>query len=67
MLAGISRLAIFARVKFLSRALTALNLEPSIATQASVNRSSPRHNVTNWAHTLRIALPLSLGKSAMVL
>src|SRR6266702_6189763 len=32
------RRSIFARVKFLSRLFTALNLLPSIATQASVNR-----------------------------
>ncbi len=36
------RRLIFARVKFLSRALTALNLEPSIATLASANSSSRR-------------------------
>src|SRR5215469_2935531 len=45
----------------------ALNLLPSIATTARVNRLSWRHNTTNWEHTARIAPPLSLRKSAIVL
>ena len=60
------RRCIFARVKFLSRVLTALNLAPSIATLASANRSSWRHSVTKRAQTLRIAGPLSLRKFAIV-
>jgi hypothetical protein len=35
---------ILASVKFLSRALTALNLEPSIATLASLSKLSLRHS-----------------------
>jgi hypothetical protein len=54
-------------VKFLSRLLTALNLLPSMATIASENRSSLRLSSTNSRHTLRIASPLSLRKSAVVL
>src|SRR6266542_1536583 len=61
------RRCIFAGVKFLSRLFTALNLLPSMATIASVNRSSLRHSTMNWRHTLRIAGPLSLRKLAMVL
>ena len=61
------RRSILARVKFLSRLLTALNLLPSIATLASSNRPIVRHSTTNRAHTLRIARPLSLRKSAIVL
>src|ERR1700730_12727167 len=49
-------------VKFRSRALTALNLLPSIATLASLRRSRRRHSRTNARHTLRIASPLSLRK-----
>ena len=56
-----------ATVKFLSRLLTALNLLPSIATTAWVNRFRRRHSVTNWLHTALIAGPLSRRKSAMVL
>ena len=59
--------AILARVKLRSRAFTALNLEPSIATLASANRSRRRHTATNCAQTLPIAWPLSLRKSAIVL
>ena len=58
---------IFARVKFLSRLFTALNLLPSIATSDSVNRLSPRHNTTNSRHTPRSALPLFLRNAAIVL
>src|SRR5256885_4127245 len=54
-------------VKFRSRVLTALNLLPSIATLASLNSSRRRHSTTNSRQTLRIASPLSLRKSAMVL
>src|SRR5258706_13468436 len=57
---------ILASVKFLTRALTALNFEPSIATLASLNSPILRHNRTNSRHTSRIALPSSLRKSAMV-
>src|SRR3981081_3377444 len=58
---------ILASVKFLSRLFTALNLLPSIATLASPRRSRRRHSRTNARQTLRIASPLSLRKSAMVL
>src|SRR5258707_6534597 len=58
---------ILASVKFLSRALTALNFDPSMATLAMLNRSSLRHSTMNSRHTLRMAGPLSLRKSAMVL
>ena len=58
-----SRRSIFARVKFLSRVLTALNLLPSMATLGVVNSPSSRQSATNRAHTLRIAGPLSLRKS----
>jgi hypothetical protein len=51
------RRSIFARVKFLSRLLTALNLLPSTATLAFVSRPSSRQRATNRAHTLRIAGP----------
>src|ERR1700716_1207978 len=63
----IGRRSIFARVKFLSRLLTALNLLPSMATLAFVRRPISRQTATNCAHTLRIAGPLSLRKSAIVL
>ena len=43
-----------ARVKFLSRAFTALNLLPSIAANASVNSSSRRHSSTNRRQVARI-------------
>ena len=56
-----------ARVKFLSRLFTALNLLPSMATLAVVNRPIARQSATNCAQTLRIAAPLSLRKSAIVL
>src|SRR6476646_10365071 len=58
---------ILASVKFLSRALTALNLEPSMATLATLSKPSSRHSATKVRQTSRIALPLSLRKSAMVL
>src|SRR6476659_8200900 len=58
---------ILALVKFLSRALTALNLEPSIATLATLSKSSSRHSATKVRQNSRMALPLSLRKSAMVL
>ena len=58
---------IFALVKFLSRLLTALNLLPSIATSAWLNRLSCRHSTMNWRQTCRIARPLSLRKLAIVL
>jgi len=44
-----SRRSIFARVKFLSRLLTALNLLPSIATLTCVSKPSSRPRVTNRA------------------
>jgi hypothetical protein len=47
--------------------LAKTNFEPSIATAASVKRPSWRHNETNRAQTLRMARPLSLRKSAIVL
>ena len=55
------------RVKFRSRLLTALNLLPSIATLASVQKPSVRQSSTNRAQTSRMARPLSLRKSAIVL
>src|SRR5207302_11415824 len=58
---------ILALVKFLSRALTALNLEPSMATLATLSKSSSRHSATKVRQTSRMASPLSLRKSAMVL
>jgi hypothetical protein len=61
------RLFILASVKFLSRAFTALNLDPSMATLAALNSSSLRHSATNSRQTSRMALPLSLRKFAMVL
>src|SRR3954467_11232361 len=61
------RRSTFARVKLRSRLLTALNLLPSMATLALVSRPMSGHSATNWAHTLRIADPLSLRKSAIVL
>jgi transcriptional regulator with GAF, ATPase, and Fis domain len=61
------RRSIFARVKFLSRLFTALNLLPSIATLTSANKSRARQSMMNRAHTLRMASPLSLRKSAIVL
>src|ERR1700687_3828843 len=54
-------------VKFRSRVLTALNLLPSIATLASLNSSRRRHSTTNSRQTSRMASPLSLRKSAIVL
>ena len=51
----------------LSRELTALNRLPSIATIACVNRFRPRHSATNCRQAERIAGPLSLRKSAVVL
>ncbi len=61
------RRCILAFVKFLSRLFTALNLLPSMATSVSVRRFSFLHSSTNSRHTSRIASPLSLRKSAMVL
>ena len=61
------RRSIFARVKFLSRLFTALNLLPSIATLGCVSRPIVRHSATKRAQTLRMAVPLSLRKSAIVL
>lgn len=54
-------------VKFLSRLLTALNLLPSMAMMARVNRLSWRHIATKRLQALRIPLPLSRRKSAIVL
>src|SRR6516162_2242605 len=58
---------ILASVKFLSRLFTALNLLPSMATLAPPRRSRRRHSRTNARQTLRIASPLSLRNSAIVL
>src|SRR3974390_1207380 len=58
------RLATLATVKFLSRLLTALNLLPSIATTARVNKLNWRHNTRNRAQAARIAGPLSRGTPA---
>jgi hypothetical protein len=60
------RRSILARVKFLSRLFTALNLLPSIATLGCVSRPIMRHSAMK-RHTLRMAVPLSLRKSAIVL
>ena len=54
-------------MKVLSRLLTALNFDPSIATLAFATRPIRRHSSTNRAHTFLIAAPLSLRKSAIVL
>src|SRR3977135_3515492 len=56
-----------ARVKCRSRLFTALNLLPSMATLAFVRSPISRQSSTKRAHTLRIAGPLSLRKSAIVL
>src|SRR5260221_834087 len=61
------RRSIFPRVKLRSRLLTALNLLPSIATLAFANRPIWRQRLTKFAHTLRIAGPLSLRKSPITL
>src|SRR5580693_9449056 len=55
------------REKDLSRELTALNRLPSIATIAWAKRFRLRHSATNCRQTERIAGPLSLRKSAIVL
>src|SRR5262249_5443774 len=47
----VRRFSTFARVKSLSRLLTALNLLPSIATLAFANKPMRRHKATNCAHT----------------
>jgi hypothetical protein len=57
----------YALVKLRSLLFTALNLLPSMATTASENRSSCWHKTTNRRQALRIALPLSLRKFAIVL
>src|SRR5208337_494053 len=69
MLASIcsSRLAALACVKFRSRELTALNLLPSMATVVAVSRPARPQTTMNSRQTLRMAGPLSLRKSAMVL
>src|SRR6516225_1507022 len=61
------RRSIEPREKDLSRELTALNRLPSIATIAWVNRFRFRHSATNCRQAERIAAPLSLRKSALVL
>ena len=61
------RRAILARVKLRSRLFTALNLLPSIATLAADNRPISRQSPTKRVQTLRMARPLSLRKSAIVL
>src|SRR3981081_3735219 len=61
------RRSTLARVKFRSRLFTALNLLPSMATLAFVRSPISRQSSTKRAHTLRIAGPLSLRKSAIVL
>ena len=61
------RRSTFARVKFLSRLFTALNLLPSTATLAFASRPNSRQSSTKCAHTLRMAGPLSFRKSAIVL
>ena len=44
-----------------------LNLLPSIAMLGCVSRPIMRHSAMKRAHTLRMAVPLSLRKSAIVL
>src|SRR5262249_38695285 len=61
------RRSTFARVKFLSRLFTALNLLPSMATLAVARRPISRQSSMKRAHNLRSARPLSLRKSAIVL
>src|SRR5215471_11868518 len=61
------RLSTLTGVKLRSRLLTALNLLLSMATIAWLNSLSSRHSCTKRAHTLRIPVPLSRRKSAMVL
>ncbi len=56
------RRSILARVKFLSRLFTALNLLPSIATLAFVSRPISRHSSTNRAQTLRMAPAVVLAE-----
>ena len=51
----------------LARTTKTVRLKDKIATLASANSSSRRHRTTNRAQTLRIARPLSLRKSAIVL
>jgi len=61
------RRSIEPRENDLSRELHALNRLPSIATIACVKRFRPRHGPTNCRQAERIAAPLSLRKSAIVL
>src|SRR6478752_3921524 len=53
---------ILASVKFLSRALTALNLEPSMATLATLSKSSSRHSATKVRQTSRNGLAVVLAE-----
>jgi hypothetical protein len=55
------------REKDRSRELTALNRLPSIETIAWAKRFRPGHSATNCRQAERIAGPLSLRKSAIVL
>src|ERR1035438_577818 len=64
---GAMRVFILLLVKFRSRWLTALNLLPSIATVASVNKPQLRHSTMNSRHTFLIAAAFSARKSASVL
>src|ERR1700685_2096311 len=57
------RRSTFARVKFLSRLFTALNLLPSMATLDVARRPISRQSSTKRAQTLRSASPLFLRKS----
>ena len=50
-----------------TKTVPALNLEPSMAMLATLSKSSSRHSATKVRQTSRMALPLSLRKSAMVL
>ena len=61
------RRSIEPRENDLSRELTALNRLPSIATIAWAKRFRLRHSATNCRQAERIAGPLSLRKSAIVL
>jgi hypothetical protein len=69
MLCSISPIRVFILpgVKLRSRWLTALNLLPSIATVASLNKPQRRHSTMNSRQTFLIAVPFCALKSASVL
>ncbi|CKR07622.1 Uncharacterised protein [Mycobacterium tuberculosis] len=61
------RASILPGEKLRSRLLTALNLLPSMATTACEKSFICRHSTMKLRHALRMPLPLSRRKSAMVL